>query len=563
MILALVVALALAAAPPPTGDWIVYGDNVEPSSLNWLRATDRPSRQVCRLIADSLIDFDQSFKFVPRLARSFEVAPDGLTLTFHLRPGVTWHDGKPCTAKDVSWTIETMRRLDPQGDQFRATFGPLKEVTTPDDQTVVARYSEPFAGALVGWREALIAPAHIAVDPNGMSAQDRSPVGTGPFRFVRWSPQQEVVLAANESYFNGRPRADRYVHRIVPSIEALRAAAEAGEVDIAGLSTDWVASHPNPDASLPFRLLIYPTSYMEMIYWNVDDPSSLFADPRVRRALTMLLDRPGYINAVHHGIYRPAVTLIDPALWGGDPSVSPWPYDPNAAARLLDEAGVKDRDGDGVRETPRGPASFILLYASVTPEAREIAQILERAGAAAGLKIQPQGLEWSVLRQRLAARQFQAVIHRRRLEPLADPYAYFHSSQIGSGQNLGGYRSERFDKLAEQYRATLDARAGGDLLVQMQKLLHEDEPCTFVAIPGAVVAVHKRLHIPEVTAAGLWNWYPSLLGWWVDPADRKYNADDGGLPAAPARAVPAHPDPRERGSLRGDEVPSRAAVGRH
>ena len=137
MILALLLGVALAAAPavplagppaaPPTGDWIVYGDNVEPSSLNWLRATDRPSRQVCRLIADSLIDFDQSFRFVPRLARSFEVAPDGMTITFHLRSGVSWHDGKPFSAKDVAWTIDTMRRLDPQGDQFQANFGPLRE----------------------------------------------------------------------------------------------------------------------------------------------------------------------------------------------------------------------------------------------------------------------------------------------------------------------------------------------------------------------------------------------------------------------------------------------------
>ncbi len=519
---ALILAVTLAAGQPPTGDWIVYGDNVEPATLNWLRATDRASRQVCRLIADSLIDFDQSFQFVPRLAESYSVAPDGLTITFRLRRGVTWHDGKPCTSKDVAHTVAVMQRLDPEGAALRATFGPMSGVTTPDDWTVVARYSEPFAGALVGWRETLIAPAHVPIDPNGASTLDRSPVGTGPFRFARWSPQQEIVLEANAAYFNGRPRADRYVHRIVPSIEALRAAAEAGEVDVAGLSTDWLASHPNPSPSLPFRLLVYPTSYMEMIYWNLDDASGLFKDPRVRRALTMLLDRPGYIKSVHHDVYRPTATLIDPALWGGDPGLAPWPYDPNAAARLLDEAGVKDRDGDGLRETPAGPASFTLLYASVTPEAREIAQILERAGAAAGLKIQPQGLEWSVLRTRLAARQFQAVIHRRRLEPLPDPYAYFHSSQVGTGQNLGGYRSERFDKLAEQFRATFDARAAAGLLAQMQSLLHEDEPCTFVAIPGAVVAVHKRLRIPDVTASGLWNWYPSLLSWWVEPAERKY-----------------------------------------
>jgi len=478
---------------------------------------------ICRLTTDTLIDFDQEFRFVPRLAKSFELSSDGRKLVFRLRDGVKWHDGHPLTSRDVLETVERIRRLDATGGLYREHFGPMSSVTAADDGTVTALYSEPFSGALAGWRETFIMPAHLAKPEPGAPPRDRAPVGTGPFRFVRWDAQQQIVLEANKDYFGGRPFVDRFVYRVVPGADALRVAAERGDVDVAPLSADWAAAHPSPDASLPFRVLIYPAHYVEMIYWNIGEPRGLFADPRVRRALTMLMDRDSYVTKVQRGLYRPATTLIDPLLWGGDPALEPLPFDPAAAARLLDEAGVKDRDGDGIRDTPSGPMSFTMVYSTAAPEFREIAAIFERAAAAAGIQVRLQGLEWAVMRPKLYGHQFEAAVYRRQLEPLADPYVYFHSSQIATGLNFGSYRSQDFDRISEELRRTLDPGRAAELLVEMQRLLHKDQPCTFLAIPQAVMAIHRRFVTPSVTASGLWNWYPALLSWWVPPAERAHH----------------------------------------
>ncbi|HET9480513.1 MAG TPA: ABC transporter substrate-binding protein, partial [Candidatus Polarisedimenticolia bacterium] len=362
---------------PASGDWLVFGDTTEPSTLDCLRVNERAGRQICRLVADSLIDFDAHFRFVPRLAESFDVSPDGLAVTFRLRDGVQWHDGRPFTARDVLDTVDRIRHLDPDGQRYRDLFGPMDSVTLADDRTIRANYSEPFAGALVGWRETFIVPSQAgSATPRapGAPAPENAPVGTGPFRFVSWEPQRQIILEANGGYFGGRPRIDRYIHRVVPNSEALRQALETGAVDVAGLTSSWMAGgRAQGDDGLPFRVHVFPTTYMQMVFWNIDAPGRLFADARVRTALTMLLDREGYAERVHHGIYRPATTLIDPAIWGGDPALEPLPYDPAAAASLLDEAGVIDRDGDGVRETASWPMSFTLIYTPMTPGNAEIA----------------------------------------------------------------------------------------------------------------------------------------------------------------------------------------------
>jgi len=175
-----------------------------------------------------------------------------------------------------------------------------------------------------------------------------------------------------------------------------------------------------------------------------------------------------------------------------------------------------------VRDTAGGPMSFTLIYAALNPNHRELASMLERAAAGIGVEVRIQGLEWSVMRPLVREHRFEAAIYRWSLEPIPDPYAYFHSSRIASGFNFGGYRSAAFDTIAEEFRHTIDPQRAAAQLVEMQRILHEDQPCTFVAIPGSVVAIHKRFRTPGITAAGLWNWYPSLSEWWVPTAERKY-----------------------------------------
>ena len=516
--------LCAASAPPEpvNGDWVVYADAAEPTTLDCARVTERIGRQICRLVADTLIDFDEQFHFVPRLAESYDVSPDGLTITFHLRKSVQWHDGVSFSARDVLHTVETIRHLDDHSEAYKALFGPLRDVTAPDELTVRAVYLEPYALALASWRETFILPAHVTGRPEGASAYARAPIGTGPFRFMRWDPQQQIVLSANKDYFGGRPRLDRYIQRIIPSAEGLRAAAQSGDVDVAPLSPEWAVTHSPPDPNLPFAVTVMPTSVLDLIYWNISERRGLFTDARVRQALSMLVDRAGYAARVQHGYARPVATLIDSQIWGGDPALSRYAFDPAAAARLLDEAGIKDKDGDGIRDTPGGPMSFTLIYSGQTSGHLEIGSLFERAAAQAGVRVKLQSLEWPVMRTKIREHQFEAAIHRLRLEPIPDPYSYVHSSQVATGFNYGAYRNPEIDRLSVELRRTFDTQRAAGILSSMQRLLHEDEPFSVIVSPSAVMAISRRLRIPDVKMAGLWNWYPSILSWWVPAAERKY-----------------------------------------
>jgi len=506
-------APAPSAASSKDGGTIVFGEPVEPRELNCIRAGDVPAIRICRLVADTLLDYDRNLNVVPRLAESYEASADGKVLTFHLRKGIAWHDGRPFTAKDVLYTVEQIRAPGGRVAGNRAAlFQPLESIEAPDEFTVVSRFREPYALAYQAWAKAFIMPSHLRFAPGEASPTDRAPVGTGPFRFVRWDPQQQIVLEANRDYFAERPHLDRLINRYVPDLHTLALALKVGEVDIASMPP---AEAPRDDASLAYRILRYPTLSLDLILWNVRSPRGLFTDARVRRAMSLALDRDGYIREITQGNDLPAVSSFHPVSWAHDPDLKPLPYDPNAAAGLLASAGWRDRDGDGVLDTASGRASFTLLFRAGNPEHERLASLFQSAVKRLGVDVSLQGLEWPVLLEKARGHAFDAVIYRWGLDADPDPYDFFHSSQYPTGQNYGGYSNPEVDRLAEQGRRTLDIKARAALYRRLERILQDEQPHTFISHPSATVGLTRRLRDVEVAPTGLWAWYPSFLRWWV------------------------------------------------
>src|SRR5262245_46942952 len=207
----------------------------EPATLNFVSGTDQSSVLVQRLGGDLLVDHDPNLRVVPRLAASWNLSADGRVLVFHLRPGVRFHDGAPCTSDDVVFTWQ--RIMDPESKAVGRVdpFLPIEKVEAPDPATVRVTYREPYAPALRGW-EIPILPAHLYRGADFSAApQNRAPVGTGPFRFVSWDAGQRIVLDANPDYWGGRPRIDGIDLRFIPSSDTALQALLAGEVDYARL----------------------------------------------------------------------------------------------------------------------------------------------------------------------------------------------------------------------------------------------------------------------------------------------------------------------------------------
>lgn len=505
-------------APSRGGEAIIALD-AEPKDLNCLRVADAPSVSICRVIAGTLLDYDRDVRLVPRLAESFEASDDGRELTFRLRKDVRWHDGHPLTSRDVLYTVEALRHLDAeiQGN-LPALFEPLESIASADEHTVVVRYREPYALAYEAWTRAFIMPAHRPFGPGEETPLSRAPIGTGPFRFKHWEPGVQVVLEANEDHFDGPPWLDRITLRIVPDRGALLAGLKTQTIDIGGLNPLDV---PPEDSGLPFTTIKYAGPRVDFILWNTRPDPGLFADARVRRAFSLAFDRQGYIDHVTEGNDLPAVSTFHPRGWAHDPSLEPLPHDPEAAARLLDEAGWRSEAG-GARVTPRGPAAFTLLFNSANPAHEKIATLMKESLASLGVKVRLQGLDFPTLRDKVNARAFEAAVYRWYLDPDPDPYDFFHSREAEQGQNLGGYSNPEVDHLAEEGRRTLDLRRRADIYHQVERILREDQPYTFVSHPTVAIAVNRRIRGVEVGPRGFWGWYPAPMRWWVlqDPPRR-------------------------------------------
>src|SRR6266567_629944 len=226
---------ARPAGKPTYGDVFVDGSIGEPSTLIPILATDKSSHDVAGLVYDGLLRYDKNLRLEGVLAESWDVSRDGLTITFHLRKGVKWHDGHPFTSHDVLFTYRVI--IDPKTPTAYAdAFKQVKTAEAPDSYTFRVSYAKPFAPALESWGMEIL-PAHLLEGKDITKSElARQPVGTGPYRFKEWLPGQQVVLESNHDYFEGRPYIDRYVYRIIPDTSTMYMELKSGGLDSMSLS---------------------------------------------------------------------------------------------------------------------------------------------------------------------------------------------------------------------------------------------------------------------------------------------------------------------------------------
>ena len=224
-----------ASSAPAYGDIIVEGSIGDASNLIPLLASDSTSHEIAGLIYNGLVKYDKDLKIVGDLAEAWEVSPDGLVITFHLRRGVRWHDGAPFTATDVLYTYQVT--IDPRTPTaYAGDFLKVKNAEVIDDYTFRARYDKPFAPSLMSWSIGIL-PRHLLAGQDITRSQlSRHPVGTGPYKFQEWAGGQKIVLVANRDYFEGRPYIDGYILRIIPDSATMFLELRAGGIDRMGLT---------------------------------------------------------------------------------------------------------------------------------------------------------------------------------------------------------------------------------------------------------------------------------------------------------------------------------------
>lgn len=519
-------ALALAgcrSAKAPHRNEAHVAVSTDPTSLSLVGNTDLGSTQIAALISDGLVAYDAHGEFVPLVARSWEVAPDGLTITFKLRDGVRWHDGAPVTSRDVAFTLRKIQDPATQARGWGSDLADVTEVETPDDATVVAHYAHPYADALNGWRAPLI-PEHIASkEPDFLhGAFAQSPVGCGPFRFVSRAAGQNVIVEAFDGYWGGRPLLDRIVVHVLANERTGYEALLLGDLDMLAVTPGlWRESLASSRASRLARFVYYRLNGWK-IDWNVDGSNPFFADARVRRALVMALDRQQFAAKIANGLARPAVGSYLPESPWANRALAPLPYDPIEAGHLLDQAGWTVPAGGGVRMKNGVPFAFVLYIAAGAQEFTDrIATWTQQSFRDVGVAMTIERLESKSFIERRKTHTFQAVMAANFFDPVADQFSIYHSSARANGMNYGGFSDAEVDRLVDEGRTTVDPAARREIYDRLQVRLQELQPISYIFQFAQPV-----LHDPDFlgltpSPMGFYLFVPGPRAWhWAAPGSR-------------------------------------------
>jgi peptide/nickel transport system substrate-binding protein len=487
-------AAAAASCRPAYGDRVIMGDIAEPSVLLPVLAVDTACSRVASLIFNGLLDYDRDLNVVGDLAESFEITETPPTVRFRLRKGVRWHDGRPFTSKDVAFTVKLY--VDPTTPTpYASAFMRIKRLRTPDDYTVEAEYECPYGPALDSWVYNKILPAHLFegtdVTTNPLK---RAPIGTGPFRFREWNPGERITLEANDDYFRGRPFIDQVIFRIIPDQAAMFLELQGGRLDHIRL-TPMQFSRQTTAPWFEENFARYRHSELGYVYlgYNLRDPR--FSDKRVRQALTSAIDREAVVKCVHLGLARVAYTPYGPDTFWHNRDVKKWDHCPERAARLLNEAGWKDLDGDGVLEKDGKPFEFTILTNQGNVDRRNACALIQHYLKKVGVRAHVRVLEWAaLLKNFLGKGNFDAYVCGWVSHPDPDATDQWNSTKTGPNQfNYIGFQNEEADRALAQGVSNFDVNKRKIFYDRFQEILAEEQPVTFLWVIERLYGTHARI----------------------------------------------------------------------
>ncbi len=487
----------------------------EPGTLNAVLQSGLPEEQVLQYVSRNLLDFDSRMNLVAGLAERYEVSADGREVRLTLRSDAVWEDGSPVTARDAVFTIR--RIVDPKVPSpiFKPVFETLASVEAVDARTFVAKFREPDAAHAMAFVLPLLPEKRYAGKSFVKARENRAPVSDGPYRFVSWKAQDSIVLERNTRYFGPRPHFDRVVFRILPENSVAYQAVLTGDLDETSIdeSLKQQAARDPEYARCCRTVEFYNLDYS---YIALNNRAPFFSDARVRRALTMLLDRGSIVRNLYRGSARIISGPWAPDSPAYDPSLDPLPFDPAAAAKLLDEAGWRDSNGDGTRDRAGREFDFELLVSAGSNIGRQIDEMLSAELARVGVKARVRPLEWASFVERIDGGNFEAAsLAYSASDSNPDPFPYWHSSQWPpGGLNSGFYRNPEADRLIEEARREMKEEVRVKIYHRLHAIFRDDAPAVFVTNASAKYAFRREIDGLVTSPLGFSGIWPGPLGWW-------------------------------------------------
>ena len=475
------------------GGTLIREIGAEPATLNPVTATDVYEGVVNGGIYETLSRRNnRTLEFEPLLARSWEVSKDRLSYTFHLRKDVKWHDGTPFTADDVVFSYNAIKDPEVAAAHLQSYYKDVRSYVKVDSHTVRCEYSKPYFLAFEFCSGIPVVAKHVFEKGDfNRNPAGRKPVGTGPYVFERWETGREIAVRKNPDYWGEPPRLDRIVYSVILDPTVKLQLMRKQELDFASLlPLQWSKQTCDASFAKKFRKAAYTVPGYSYIGWNSRKP--WFSDRRVRRAMTHLVDRETILRRILLGLGEVVTTTFFVNSPEYPRAVEPYPYDPKKARALLDEAGWKDTDGNGVRDKDGVEFRFEFLLPSGSQTGEKISTILKEELSRSGIEMTIRKIEWAVFIQNVNERRFDAVTLGWSLGVETDPYQLWHSSQAEGGSNFTGFRNPRADALIERAREEFSRPERVKMYREFSRILREEQPYTFLFARKSTVAVHRR-----------------------------------------------------------------------
>ncbi len=518
------------------GGTVVIAAGTDPGTLVPALAQTTTAAEIADMIYDRLADISDSLNivgdrgFTPRLADRWTWSRDSLSIAFHLNPTAHWHDGQPVRSNDVRFTIASTKDSS-LAAPAASVITNIDSVSTPDSATAVfwfhTRSPQQFYDAVF---QNPIIPEHVwkGVAPVSWRAseQAKNPIGSGPYRFVRWIPSAAVELAADTTNYRGSPKIRRLIWSIAPDFNTLLTRFLGGEIDV------FEALRPENIAPAQKRHLdvkLKPWLAYSYMAFNLRDPANhdrphpLFGNRELRRALTMATDRAGVVRAGYDSLALPALGPTIRAYPTTDPRIAQIPYDLAAARKTLDSLGWRVSGSDSIRMKNGRPPRFSISVPATSAVRVKMAVLLQEQLRHAGVQVDVEQLALPAMIDKATKHTFDAYIGQWNTQPSPSAVrgSWSTAASREHGNNFGSYESPVFDAYVDSAVNSFDAGRQRQYFTKAYETINQDAAAIWLAEPRQIFGYHPRLQLADMRAD---SWWAHLSDWSI-PADKRIARD--------------------------------------
>ncbi|AET70806.1 ABC-type dipeptide transport system, periplasmic component [Desulfosporosinus orientis DSM 765] len=448
---------------PKASDTLIYAQGSEPRGLDPALVDDGESAKVMSNIYEGLLKYNKdSTKVEPSLAKSWDVSPDGLTYTFHLQEGVKFQDGTDFNAEAVKFNID--RQLPPQVTEDMAyapfVYGSVKDVEVVDTNTVKINLkapSTPFLNNLAMIMAApMISPKALKDNNNNVN---QAPVGTGPYKFVKWEKDQNIVLVRNDDYWGTKANIKNVIFKFIKDNSARVVALNNGEADIID-GIDSTVVKQITDAGNK----IFQAPGMNINYMAYNTSRKPFNDQKVRVAVSQAINVPELVESLYQGYSEPATSILPSFMEGYDKSISQVAYDPTAAAKTLKDAGIT--------------SLHMITYTNPRPynaaTGQSLAEAIQGYLSKVGVQVTIDSFDWTTYKQKLKAGDYDLAFYGW-IGDNGDPDNFLYLLSVDDPtMNIALYKNDEFNSLIAKGLTTPAGDDRNAIYTQLEKIAADD-----------------------------------------------------------------------------------------